>query len=193
MTQSKSPVRILDVGSGSGSVAKTVFANLDPEVVRLDGTPETNPDILHDITTPLPDELKNAFDIVYVSHVLEHIDRMKVIETFRNIIPAVKNYGEVWVIVPSLEWAANEIINYRDGIHVQMNVFGGQTYAFDYHKCGFTLVGLRQVVELCGLFVRKAYQSPFGIVFNGKEYPSLQNVVVAIRADEISERRDGGA
>ena len=79
MTQSQSPVRILDIGSGSESVAKIVFSHLDIEVTRLDGTPETNPDILHDITQPLPYNLIRQFDIVYISHVMEHIDRMKVI------------------------------------------------------------------------------------------------------------------
>ena len=193
MTQSQSPIRILDIGSGSESVAKIVFSHLDIEVTRLDGTPETNPDILHDITQPLPYNLIRQFDIVYISHVMEHIDRMKVIEVFKNVIQAVKDRGEVWVIVPSLEWAANEIINHREGIHVQMNIFGGQTYPLDYHRCGFTLAGLRQMVELCGLFIRKAYQSPFGIVYNGNEYPSLQNVVIAIRVDEIEEERESGA
>lgn len=190
MQPSKSNVKILDVGSGPNSVAKTVFEHLETDVTRMDGNPENNPDILHDITEPLPDELKGKFDIVYISHVLEHIDRMKVIDVFRNVIQAARNLGEIWVIVPSFEWAANEIINRREGIHVQMNVFGGQAGPLDYHRCGFTLASLRQMVELSGLVVRKAYQSPFYIGFNEKEYASLQNVVIAIRVDALNDPKE---
>jgi len=177
-------VRILDVGCGSDSVAAKVFDWIeDKEVVRLDGNPDNNPEILHDITEPLPPELHNSFDIVYMSHVLEHIDRVKVIDTFRYVISAVKNLGEVWVIVPALEWAANEIIQKRDGIHVQGMIFGGQNAPLDYHRCGFTLFALRQLVEICGLLVRKAYQSPFTISMENREWNCIQNVIVAIRYD----------
>ena len=177
-------MKILDVGSGAGSVAEQVFNEFpDKEIVRMDANPDTNPDILHDITNPLPEELHGEFDVVFISHVLEHIDRSKMIEAFRNVISAVKNLGEVWVLVPSLEWAANEIINRREGIHVQMNIFGGQNHPLDFHKTGFTLLALRQVIELCGLIVRRAYQSPFRIVYEGKEYGSLQNVVIGMRYD----------
>lgn len=178
-------IRVLDVGSGENSVAAQVLDWIaEKEIVRMDALEATHPDILHDITQPLPEELYGQFDIVFISHVLEHIDRRHVIETFRQVISAVKNMGEVWVIVPSLEWAANEIINRREGIHVQMNIFGGQLTPFDYHKTGFTLLALRQVVELCGLIVRRAYQSPFTIIHEGREYGSLQNVVIGMRYDQ---------
>ena len=183
-----SAVRILDVGSGAESVAAQVFDWLgEKEITRLDVHPDTKPDILHDITQPLPEELHGQFDIVFISHVLEHIDRPRVIEAFRNVISAVRNLGEVWVIVPSAEWAANEIINRREGIHVQMNIFGGQLHPWDYHKCSFTLLSLRQVVELCGLIVRRAYQSPFQIIHDGKQYGSLQNVVIGARYDALND------
>lgn len=177
-------VKILDVGSGYESVAEQVFTWIeDKEIVRLDGNPAANPDVLHDITEPLPEELRSSFDIVYVSHILEHIDRMKVIDTFRNISGAVRNMGEVWVVVPSLEWAANEIINRREGIHVQGVLYGGQDHPLDYHRVGFTLASLRQMVELCGLIVRKSYQSPFTTIFDNKSYQCLQNVVIGMRYD----------
>lgn len=182
-----SSVKVLDIGSGAESVAKQVFSHLEIEVTRLDADAEVNPDILHDITQPLPEELHGAFDIVYVSHVLEHIDRLKVIEAFRNATKAMKNLGEIWVLVPSMEWAANEIINRREGVHVQANLFGGQRSPFDYHRCGFTLSALRQLAELSGLIIRKAYQSPFTVSFDNKEYVSLQNVVIAIRFDQAND------
>lgn len=181
-------VKILDVGSGIGSVAEKVFDFIqDKEITRLDADERVNPDIVHDITQPLPEEMRGQYDVVYISHVLEHVDRLKVIETFRNVIAAVRNLGEVWVVVPSMEWAANEIINRREGIHVQANIFGGQLTPFDYHKCSFTLFSLRQMVELCGLIIRRAYQSPFVIQLDGNRYNSLQNVVVAARYDALND------
>lgn len=184
MEPSKSSVKVLDIGSGSASVAAQVFSHLELDVTRMDADSNNKPDILHDITQPLPEELHGKFDIVYASHVLEHIDRNKVVGVFRNIIKAARNLGEIWILVPSMEWAANEIINRREGIHVQMNIFGGQQNEFDYHRCGFTLAALRQLAEISGLIVRKAYQSPFTIVSEGREYPSLQNVLIAVRFDE---------
>ena len=181
-------VKILDVGSGYESVAEKVFTWIeDKEIIRLDFNDEASPDIVHDITEPFPEELRNQFDIVYVSHVLEHIDRQKVINTFRNCTGALKNMGEIWAVVPSLEWAANEIINRREGIHVQGALYGGQDHPLDYHRVGFTLAALRQMIELCGLIVRKAYQSPFMTIFDGKEYQCLQNVVIGLRYDMAND------
>jgi hypothetical protein len=95
--------------------------------------------------------------------------------------------GEVWIIVPSLEWAANEIINQRNSLAVQATIFGGQLDPFDAHLCGFDLANLRRQVEICGLIVRKAYQSPFSFTLNGKEYGSLQNIVIGARYDGLND------
>ncbi len=181
-------VKILDVGCGEASVAKVVFDWLeDKEITRLDGNPDAKPDILHDITEPLPEEYRNCFDIVYMSHVLEHIDRNKVINAFRYTASALKNMGEVWVVVPSLEWAASEILKKRDGIHVQGMIYGSQIAPLEFHRVGFTLLGLRQLMEVCGLLIRKAYQSPFEIHLADQKFACIQNVVVAIRYDHERE------
>ncbi len=177
-------IRILDIGSGPESVAAQIFESIEEkEIIRLDADPENSPDILHDITRPLPEEMRSQFDLVLASHVLEHVDRMQVVGTFRNVISAVKNRGEVWILVPSLEWTANEIINQRDGIHVQLAFFGGQKNPWDFHRCGFTLASLRQMVELCGLIVKKAYQSPFTIFSGETQFSAVQNIVIGARYD----------
>jgi len=181
-------VRILDVGCGADSVAKVVFDWIeDKEITRLDGNADAKPDILHDITEPLPQELRNSFDIVYMSHVLEHIDRDKVINTFRYTISALKNMGEAWIIVPSLEWAAGEIIKKNDGIHIQGMLYGSQLAPLEFHRVGFTLMGLRQLAEVCGLLVRKAYQAPFDVHLAERRFHCVQNVVVAMRYDSARE------
>lgn len=182
-------MKILDIGSGLESVASIVFSEIkDKEVVRLDADESLKPDIVHDVTKELPQELYGQFDVVYMSHVLEHIDRLSVISTLSNVSKALKNYGELWVIVPSMEWAAQEIGNHRDGLHIQGMIWGGQNTEWDYHRCGFTLYALRQLFEILGLVVRKAYQSPFGIVMNGQEFGCVQNVVIGAKYEGLERK-----
>lgn len=177
-------IRILDIGSGPASVAAQVFTHLeDKEIVRMDVNPDAHPDILHDITTPLPPECVGAFDIVYASHVMEHIDRIKVLETWRNLASALKHMGELWIVVPSLEWAASEILAQRETPQIQPHIFGGQHHPWDYHRCGFTLATMRVVMEINGLIVRKAYQSQFEILIDGETYPAIQNICIGARYD----------
>jgi hypothetical protein len=184
-------LKILDIGSGEKSIAAIVFAKEEKEITRLDANPDLNPDVVHDITTPLPENLVEQFDIVYCSHVIEHIDRMKVLQTLFYLSTALKNGGEMWVIVPSLEWAAREIMRGQDGIHIQGHIFGGQHTPWDLHRTGFTLKGLRQSMEVVGLVTRKAYQSPFEILvtIDGKEtvHNCIQNVAIGARVMQKTE------
>jgi hypothetical protein len=186
-------IRILDVGCGVGPESSAtdpnaVFSDVtDKEIVRLDANPDAHPDFIHDITQPLPEELRSAFDIVLCSHVMEHIRRPQVLDAFRNTISGVKNMGEVWFIVPSMEFAAGEILKHRDGASVQALIFGGQASDLDTHYCGYTLQALRFMVELCGLVVRKAYQAPFSIEVDGKSHTCIQNIVVGARYDGLND------
>lgn len=184
-------LKILDIGSGPESVAAIVFKDEEKEITRLDANADLNPDVVHDITTPLPAELCDRFDIVYCSHVMEHIDRLKVLPTLQNLSRALRDRGELWVVVPSLEWVAREILNGRDGLHIQGHIFGGQATPWDYHRVGFTLLGLRQSLEVVGLVTRKAYQSPFEIEVSINDqkhiYHCLQNVVIGARVDGFAD------
>ncbi len=151
------------------------------DITRLDANPESHPDIIHDITQPLPDDLLNRFDIVFAAHVMEHIDRNSVISVIRNISEAVKNQGELWVLVPSLEFCCGEVLAGRDSPGIQGLLFGGQEHPWDYHRCGFTLKELRFMLEISDMVIRRSYQSPFVVIINDKEYRALQNVVVGMR------------
>jgi hypothetical protein len=112
---------------------------------------------------------------------MEHIDRDKVVEVIRNISEAVRSGGELWVLVPSLEFACGEILAGRDSPGIQGLLFGGQLHPWDYHRCGFTLKELRFMLEISDMVIRRCYQSPLVIIINDKEYRTLQNVVVGMR------------
>jgi SAM-dependent methyltransferase len=190
-------LKVLDIGSGCGGPEFQINYFLEhlkeKEIVRLDVNPETHPDILHDITKELPEEYKNAFDIVFCSHVLEHMARDEVFPVLRNMASALKNMGEIYILVPSLEWAAKEILMHHDGIQIQGLIFGAQYPGnpWELHKSGFTLHALRYMAELCGLLIKKAYQSPFVLIMPSttKNYPAVQNVLIAARYDGLHEPR----
>ena len=185
---SENITKLLDVGSGRSSIAPIIYEYIpNLQVTRLDGNPENEPDILHDITQPLPEELHGAFDIVLASHVVEHVDRDYVNVVMRHIASAVRNHGEVMILVPSMEWAAREILAGNDNVGVQGAIYGAQYGPLDYHRCGFTLKSLRFMVEIAGLTPRKAYQAPMAIELLERRYDAIQNIVIATRIDELNE------
>lgn len=177
-------MKVLDIGSGINTSAYAVYPDLKPEeIVRLDINRKVKPDIRHDITKPLPKKWRGSFDAVVCNHMLEHVDRSQVIPVMENMKDAVKPLGFVWVIVPSLEWAANEIMNGRDGLGVQGILFGAQRHPFDYHRIGFTLNALAQAAILAGLEVEKQFQTEVIIAVNGYKYDAVQNVIKAVRSN----------
>jgi SAM-dependent methyltransferase len=172
-------MRVLDVGSGYESTARTVFP--DAEVVRLDANQGARPDVCHDITRPLPKKLIGKFDVVFASHVIEHIERKKLDQTFNNCISALKPGGKLWVLVPSLEWAAQEILKGNENMAVHGTLYGGQAHPWDYHKVGFTMNALKLMFTMHGLRITQAKNTEFGVLYDGKPLQGYQNVVVGVK------------
>lgn len=176
---SQAKVTLLDVGSGPEGTAQAWFP--EATIFRLDANPEFNPDFVQDIREPFPDELHDRFDIVFASHVLEHCERHRQIDTVKNLATAVREGGELWILVPSLEWVAVELRKDQPSPATLAALYGSQTDPWQYHKCGHTLFMLRQIVEKAGLVARQAYQGPLTINMNGKPYPALQNIMVSLK------------
>ena len=95
-------MQVLDVGCGDKQQCRTIFP--DAKITTLDIDPETKPDVVADITEPL--KLKRKFDAVFMSHVIEHIPRLEVVPTIHNAAEVLKVGGKIYIITPSLEWAA---------------------------------------------------------------------------------------
>jgi SAM-dependent methyltransferase len=167
------------VGSGEGQQADLVFP--DAKIERLDIDPDKKPDIVHDIRDPFPEEMRGKYDGVYCSHLLEHIPRTQVIPTVGNLASLLKNGGELWAIVPALEWAAKQIARDTPSPALVAFLYGSQDNDWMYHRCGFTLMMLRQVMEINGLITRQAYQAPLTIAIGERKYECLQNVVVGLK------------
>jgi len=177
-------MKILEVGPGPPEYKINdpgkMFQHLKGiEIKTMDADNSNKPDYWHDITSPIPDNLVGEFDIVFASHVLEHIPRDQILEAAYNLVSLVKVGGELYIMVPALEWAAGEILANRETIMIQGSLYGGQRDEYDYHKVGFTLNWLRILFEdVLGLVVRKAYPGRYISIINDKEFPAHQNVII---------------
>jgi len=198
-------IKILDVGiadeQNTASNPTELFSQLgELEIETMDIDPEAEPTYVYDLMVPLPpdSDLIEKYDIVHCSHMLEHVNRNKVMTTITNLAKMVKVGGELWVIVPSMEWAAREIISNRESVYVQMMLYGGQNSEYDFHRVGFTLITLRQLLDAIGLVIRQAHQSIFSLVqiidgdFQEPATAAMvpENVVVALKVAPIVEQKD---
>ena len=102
--------RLLNVGSGGMKELPEAFA--DCEHVRLDVSPDVEPDIVASMTD-MGDI--GRFDIILCSHALEHIYPHETVKALSEFWRVLKMHGHCLIFVPDLEGIqANEIVLYHD-------------------------------------------------------------------------------
>ncbi|MCX8108700.1 MAG: class I SAM-dependent methyltransferase [Verrucomicrobiae bacterium] len=83
-------------GEYGSRYAEPFFKILGAERVdSLDASPIENATIVHDLNLPIPDELKNCFDVVYDGGTLEHVFNFPM--AIKNAMEAVKPGGRLFL------------------------------------------------------------------------------------------------
>lgn len=177
-------MRILDVGSGPNSALASLYP--DAEVVRLDADDALSPDVVMDLTS---DEFQawgpEPFDLIWMSHVMEHLSYRDALAVARKLGALLSAGGQLHVKVPSLEWAAEQILWETNNPAVPFHIFGGQFNPWQFHKSGYTMTSLRQLVAAgAGLRVGAATREMFQIGVGGDTYDAEQLYVVGVRPAE---------
>jgi predicted SAM-dependent methyltransferase len=176
---------ILDVGAGTTSLAKAVWGESEGITIEtLDIDPRTKPTYVHDMRHPFPATMWNRYAAVMMHHVLEHVKVADVARVLQNVRQVLLPRGLVHIMVPSLEWVADQV-NYAEQVSpVLLSViFGSQANEHQMHLSGFTLPILREMVVAAGFAVRRAEINDFLIraTVDGeaKEFPAGQIYIVA--------------
>jgi SAM-dependent methyltransferase len=175
-------MKILNIGCTDEYLCndpKVTFAGKRFELYTLDVDPASRPNYVQDIRQPF--ELPDKFDVVYISHVLEHIEREKLKVVVENCRNALRDKGELWVYVPCLEWACSEVLKGNESIVIQGALYGGQKDEWDTHKAAFSLNALASLLSSFGFAIRKGGKSKYISIVNGKEYTCWQNVVIGVK------------
>lgn len=149
-TKFKGQKKILDVGCGESK-----YETDEGDVLTVDIREEVKPDYRCDLRS-LP-FAGDEFDQLYSSHVFEHFPREEADKVLDEWVRVLKPDGELRLIVPNLEWAADRI---KEGVvdNDVLNVlYGAQTYGENFHQNGFTPHRLRGMLDDRG-FKRQDYE-----------------------------------
>jgi SAM-dependent methyltransferase len=142
--------RCLEVGAGSGSIARALATRVAPggqvlatdvDVRALASSASAHLEVReHDVVRdPLPDA---TFDLVHARGVLQHIDRRD--EALANMIQAARPGG--WVVVEDADWVTFDTQPVPEpflGLHQKMQAAYTETSGFDRHLGGRLVPWLR--------------------------------------------------
>lgn len=159
----ENPKRMVDLGCGK---VEWHFEG-EGRPLRVDIREEAEPDFRADIRQ-LPFE-NDSFSVVFNSHVLEHFGRNEIDDVLDEWIRIIEPGGELRLVVPNIEWAAEKI---KEGIvdNTVLNVlYGQQSYAENFHKCGFTPKTLRKMLEKRGLKYLEERIEDFHIIIKAQK------------------------
>jgi len=81
------------------------------EVSTLDFSDAESPDIIHDLNEPIPDELRERFDLVFDIGVVEHV--CDIFQALKNCMAMVKPGGAVMHFVPLHGWHNMVYFNFQ--------------------------------------------------------------------------------
>lgn len=141
----KDLLSVLDIGCGP---IYREFPECD-KPVRVDINEAWNPDYRCDVRQ-LPFGM-NSFDIVFSSHVLEHFPRAEWEGVLTEWVRVLKPYGELRLVLPNIEWAAERVVRGEIDDNVLNVLYGAQSNKWDFHYNGLTPKRLEVALAKLGL------------------------------------------
>jgi SAM-dependent methyltransferase len=169
---------VLEIGPGKKPQAHLIFPKAHITTLDID---TTVPADIHADARHLPDSLHGQFDVVFASHVLEHFPAHETLEVLKEWVKALRPMGQLHVIVPSLEWAAEEILSEQPSPALIGHLYSDSTTPWNVHRTGFTLPMLRHYVRAAGLSVIMAGSGLYPIQHAGQVYRAEQHYVIGVK------------
>jgi predicted SAM-dependent methyltransferase len=141
---------ILNLGSGKKRLAL-------PGVINIDGNPLNKPDIWLDVTLGLPfgDE---TVDLIYSSHMFEHLNEDQVLALLRNCHRVLKPNATIRIVTPNLTRSIQAYINgqksffsrFPDNRESLGGLFNNHLLCRDQHRLMFDTSFFQELLEKTG-------------------------------------------
>lgn len=170
----------VEIGANVKPQARFIQGWENAKVLTLDVDVKQNPDIRGDAAN-MPEQLYDKLDGLLASHVLEHFSYWKTSAVLAGWVRCLKEGGELHILVPSLEWAAREVLSEHPSPAVYAQLYAGQVNEWDEHLTGFTMRKLRWFMENAGISVNIARTGVYHLRVGDKEYEALQHYISGVK------------
>ena len=148
--------------------------------INIDSVKECKPDLLHDITQPLPYPDLSA-DEVLAEDLLEHFDKYQRFVVFYEWVRVLKLGGEITVQVPNFRKILFKYFkfgydNFVDFIFGE-NLWESKIYIghFGNHKWGYSKKTLQEFVEFFGIDVVEIKEVGLNLRLTGKKLKHISH------------------
>lgn len=116
---------------------------------NIDIRPEVNPDIVDD-AFKLEKFESNTVDIIYCSHMLEHLTFTEAHMALVRWYDLLKDGGILRLAVPDMEAVFAHYFYWKQLPLLYSALWGSQRHEFDYHKSGWDFQTLKEKLEYVG-------------------------------------------
>lgn len=99
----------------------------------------------------------NSIDLIYASHILEHITRIEYTDVLKRWYNLLNSNGILRIAVPDIEKVFQHYQINGDLRQLRGFLWGGQSHGFNYHYCGWDFKTLEEDLLKIGFKEVKRY------------------------------------
>lgn len=118
--------------------------------------PETMCDVCDDVRT-LNEFKDNSVDLIFNSHLFEHLNKEDRIQALKTWYRVLKPGGILRISVPDFEAIAAHYFYWKDLKYLQAMIHGSQKHPFDFHYYSYDFATLAKLLEENGFCNVRAY------------------------------------
>jgi hypothetical protein len=133
------------------------------------------PDMEHKTENPP----EGTYDVIWLNNLLQQAKREQVGEMLHFFFDHLNPGGEMYINVPSLEWATQQLASKDDPrLSAYIAIYGSKD---EPNLCGLTIHWLRAVCEHTGLRTMAAYSERVKMHLDTGDEDSMQNIYVGAK------------
>jgi predicted SAM-dependent methyltransferase len=123
-----------------------------------------------------PGKKRTDYDSLLAYMVLQRVPYRDVLKIIKGWVEVLKPGGELTVMVPSLEWAAVQVLSKERSPVLLVHLFGGQDNPERFHHSGFTMLDVRSLCSRAGVAVTHAATGEYTIDENVCEMHTVRGI-----------------